>query len=299
MNGKERGWLLLCAELGTGSRPLRIAQLRQLRHRVRTTMPPEEAERDLTVDDLRALGYGMEAAQRIHGLLSRETELDAYLDAAKRYGIEPLTPANPDYPGSLRKRLGFDMPTVLFLRGDRSLLQRRAVSLTGSRQLLEPGRAFAEKVGRMAAREGYVLVSGNAAGADSTAQEACLEAGGSVISVLADSLSEHEPRPNQLLLCEDGWHLGFSSERALKRNRLIYALAGLRFVAQSANGCGGTWRGATESLGKGLHIFVLDDGSEASRALARQGGTLLSRGALRELSTLYPSRLGLFPEADL
>ena len=286
MNARERGWLLLCGELGTRQRPLTISQAKQLRHRVRMTMPPEQPDRELTTEYLQGLGYGAETAQRIHSLLNREAELDACLDAAGRYQIEPMTPASPDYPSALRERLGSDMPPVLFLRGERSLLQKPAVSLTGSRQLLEPGRAFAEKVGRLAAREGYVLISGNAPGADSVAQTACLEAGGSVISVLSDSLAEHTPASNQLLLCEDGWHLPFSSERALHRNRLIYALAGLRLVAQTSAGCGGTWRGASEALRRGMPVFVCDDGSDGAKALAAQGAELLSIEKLQELSTL-------------
>ena len=57
MNGRERGWLLLCGELGTRQRPLTIAQAKQLRHRVRMTIPPEEPERELTVEYLQGLGY--------------------------------------------------------------------------------------------------------------------------------------------------------------------------------------------------------------------------------------------------
>ena len=296
MNGRERGWLLLCGELGTRQRPLTLSQVKQLRHRVRSTLPPEEPERELTLEYLQKLGYGTETAYRIHALLSREAELDACLDAARQYQIEPMTPASPDYPSALRKRLGWNMPPVLFLRGDRSLLQKRAVSLTGSRQLSEPNRAFAEKVGRLAAREGYVLISGNAPGADTVAQEACLEAGGSVISVLPDSLADHAPASGQLLLCEDGWQLSFSSERALRRNRLIYALAGLRLVAQTSAGCGGTWRGATEALRQKLSVFVCDDGSEGAQALAGQGAELLPAEKLQELSTLRPGRPTLFSE---
>ena len=74
------------------------------------------------------------------------------------------------------------------------LFRSPAVALVGSRELRAENRKFAAAVGYRAAEEGLTLVSGNARGADRTAQEACLAAGGRVISIVADELSRSEER---------------------------------------------------------------------------------------------------------
>ena len=112
---------------------------------------------------------------------SRERALERYLAEAEKHGVVPLTRITAAYPPQLAEKFGVSCPPVLFARGDLLLLRRRSIALVGSRALLEPGRQFARRVGALAAREGYVLVSGGAAGADTEAQEACLAAGGSVI----------------------------------------------------------------------------------------------------------------------
>ena len=87
------------------------------------------------------------------------------------------------------------------------------VALVGSRELREENWKFAAEVGRQAALQGYVLVSGNARGADRTAQEACLAAGGKVICVVADDLWKQPLRENILYLSEDDFEEGFSAQR--------------------------------------------------------------------------------------
>ena len=153
MTAAERGFLLLCAELGDGQKPLTPAQFRTLRARILSrTAEPEDPDRPLTEADLRALGYDEAFASRLFALISRETELERYLDLAAEQGIHPLTRVSPAYPARLR-RLGDLAPAVLFCRGERALLDRPAVALVGSRDLSSTGAAFARRVGELAAPE--------------------------------------------------------------------------------------------------------------------------------------------------
>ena len=101
-------------------------------------------------------------------------------------GCHPISRVGEEYPQSIHNRLGLDAPGCLWSRGDLELLQKPAVALVGSRDLAPDNLAFAKEVGRQAARQGYVLVSGNARGADRAAQDSCLEAGGEVIAIVAD-----------------------------------------------------------------------------------------------------------------
>lgn len=301
MTAAERGFLLLCAELGDGRKPLTPAQFRALRAGVLAgTRAEGNAERALTLDDLRALGCEPSFAERVLDLLGRERELDRYLSVAEELGIRPLTRVSPQYPSRLR-RLGDAAPAVLFCRGALSLLERPAVALVGSRELSPAGERFARKVGALAAAEGFVLVSGNARGADRTAQDACLAAGGSVLAVLPDGLHEHAPDSARICyLCEWGWHLPMVGYRALERNRLIHALGEKTLVAQSHLN-GGTWSGSEENLRRGWSpLFVHDDGSPGCAALISLGANAVQLEALCSLRTLEPAwiPLGSAPDAE-
>ena len=294
MTAAERGFLLLCAELGDGQKPLTPAQLRTLRVRVLARDPEAPVpDRPMDAADLRALGYDRAMAARIAALLDREKALETYLSVAAELGIRPLSRVSPDYPPRLR-RLGDAAPAVLFCRGNAALLSRPAVALVGSRELTASGRAFAERVGLLAAREGFVLVSGNAKGADQTAQAACLAAGGAVVAVLPDGLREHPPENERIVyLCRDGWHLPMAPYRALDRNRLIHALGEKTLAAQSRR-TGGTWSGSEENLRRGWSpLFVNADGGPGCAALAVMGATPVRLCELESLSSLQPLMLPL------
>jgi predicted Rossmann fold nucleotide-binding protein DprA/Smf involved in DNA uptake len=291
----ERGFLLLCADLGDGRKPLTPAQLRTLRARVLArTGETEDPNRPMTAADLRALGYDEAFSARVSELLGRERELISYLSVAAELGIRPLTRISESYPARLRC-LGDAAPAVLFCRGNAVLLNRPGVSLVGSRELSPEGARFARRVGELAAAEGLVLISGNARGADQAAQEACLSAGGSVAAVLPDGLQDHTPENDRIVyLCEWGWHLPMAGYRALERNRLIHALGEKTLVAQS-HLSGGTWSGSEENLRRGWSpLFVHDDGSEGCGALISLGGVPVKPESLHSLRGLEPAwiRLG-------
>ena len=286
--------LLLCADLGDGQKPLTPAQFRRLRVHVLARPEGEApAERTLEEADLRALGLEASFARRVAALLDREAALDAYLRVGRELDVSPATRVSPHYPARLRL-LGQDAPTVLFCRGDSSLLQRPAVALVGSRELTEAGRTFARRVGELAALEGFVLVSGNARGADQTAQEACLAAGGAVISVLPDSLADHDPAGERVLfVSEQGWHLPIAPYRALDRNRLIHALGEKTLAAQSRL-TGGTWSGSLENLRRGWSpLFVNEAGGPGCARLIALGANPVRLETLDSLRALTPAQLPL------
>ena len=285
MNGAERGFLLLTSHLGNPVRkPLTVAQFRVLTERMQAVSRNPE-ERDLMPDDLKALGYGADMAERIVELLSEEELLDYYLQKSKKLGCVPVTRVSEGYPLVVRKRLGPDSPGCLWARGDGALLKEPTVSLVGSRELREENWRFAAEVGCQAALQGYVLVSGNARGADRAAQDSCLAHGGKVISVVADELWKQPVRENVLYLSEDGYEETFSSQRALSRNRVIHALGLKTFVAQSGLKTGGTWDGTVKNLRFGWSpVFCFDDGSEAMELLLRMGAAPVTMG---ELNSIY------------
>ncbi|MBQ9930659.1 MAG: DNA-protecting protein DprA [Oscillospiraceae bacterium] len=297
MRAAERGFLLLSSCLGDPMRkPLTTSQLRILADRMWKMDFPTE-ERELEMADLIALGYGRPMAARILKLLSDGAVLDHYLQIARRKGCTPLTRITGGYPLILRQRLALESPGVLWTKGELSLLAQPKIALVGSRDLHERNAAFAREVGEQAARQGYVLVSGNARGADRTAQEACLNAGGSVIIVVADSLIQQKTQDRVLYISEEDYDLPFSTQRALSRNRVIHALARLTFVAQSSYQTGGTWDGTVRNLqGVWNDVFCFDDGSAAVKELCQMGAKPVKLDALRDFSGLPQGDKSLFEQ---
>lgn len=295
MNPRERGFLLLCGKLGDPERkPLTTAQLRLLAQRA-ALLPPPEKGAQLRLEHLLSIGIEQKLSEHILQLLDDELQLDAYLEKAKKNGCVPLAWVSEEYPPILRKRLGFDAPGCLWFKGDLNLLKKPAVSLVGSRNLKGPNRRFAREVGIQAARQGFALVSGNAAGADTAAQNACLEAEGCVISVVANMMMDQPLEKNVLYVSEDGFDEGFSTPRALHRNHTIHAWGEITFVAQCGLEKGGTWNGSIQNLRKNWSpIFCLKDGSASSLALEGFGATLITPESLQNFSSLSKGQISFF-----
>ena len=266
MRQTERGLLLLCCPLGDAmAGALSLAQARELSRRARAAgIGEEDPLRDVTVKDVRRLGYSEYEAGHIVLLLGRERQLDGYLLAAEKAGVTVITRLDTRFPRRLRDQLGARCPAALFCRGDLA--------------------------GRLAAREGFTLCSGDAMGADRTAQEACLSNGGSVLIFPATELVYCPIRKNTLYAAEGGFELGFSAQRALGRNRFIHAMGEKTLVAQTGFGKGGTWSGSLDNLQHEYSpLFVFDDGSEGARALCARGATPVQ--ALTSLQALTPAQL--------
>ena len=295
MNPREAGFLLLGSCLGDPARrPLTPPQLQRLAARVRLHPIPGADEEELTPAHLFKLGCSHSEAEHIVSLLSETDRLSAYLDRAGALGLQCLTRANPRYPRRLMRALGDRAPSVLWFDGNLDLLQRTGLSLVGSRELRPENRAFAQAAGLQMARQGYVLVSGGARGADAAAQASCLTGGGQVIAVLAGPLTGASHR-NLLLCCEDSFDLPFSPARALSRNRLIHILGEKTLVAQAAFGSGGTWAGATENLRRGWSpVFCFTDGSPGAKALLERGATGVTISQLTDCSSLQPAQTVFF-----
>ena len=287
MTGAERGFLLLCSHLGNPERrPLTAPQLRKLSRRVRDR-EKAPGDRELEASDLTALGYAPWEAAHILALLDEADLLERYLAKAAKFGCMPLTRLTPGYPQRILEALGDEAPGCLWARGDLSILNKPGIALVGSRDIHPENERFARQVGTEAARQGLALISGNARGADRIAQNACLAAGGQVISIVADALTDHTPVRNVLYLSEEGFDLEFSAQRALSRNRCIHALGLSAIAAQCSLGTGGTWDGSVKNLRFGWSpLYVFDDGSDSAELLVQMGAVKADFADLKNLRKL-------------
>lgn len=297
MTGREQGFLLLTSQLGIpGRKVLTTAQLRTLGNRVRSANW-QDRDRELTADDLLALGYSREMARQILVLLEDGQLLDYYCQQGKKQDCYPLSRVSDAYPRRIYQALGQESPGCLWYKGDLSILQMPAISLVGSRDLNPDNQRFAQEIGRQAALQGYALVSGNARGADREAQNACLWAGGKVISVVADSLAAQSARENVLYISEEDFDAEFSAARALSRNRCIHSLGQMTFVAQCGYQKGGTWDGTVKNLRFSYSpVFCYADGSPAQQLLADMGASAVELLDLQNLAGLRPKTSNLFDQ---
>jgi predicted Rossmann fold nucleotide-binding protein DprA/Smf involved in DNA uptake len=229
------------------------------------------------------LGLEVGEAERLSALMRRAGPVSIDLERLADRGIWAMSALDPDYPSRLITTLGSGAPPVLFGSGERKILDQGGLAIIGSRDVDEEATEFAAHLARAAARGDTIVISGAARGIDTTAMAAALQAGGSVVGVLADTLDRRirdadvrEAISDQRLVLITPYvpSAGFSVRSAMGRNKVVYGLADAAVVVASALGEGGTWTGATEALKIGqTPVFVRFD--------TRDGGSrgLLERGA--------------------
>lgn len=280
--------LLLCSHLGLAPdqelAPLTLREWNQIARKLQAADLRPAALLEWRAAELQAqLSLSAEEAGRIAALLERGGALAILLERLEALGIRPLTRADADYPQRYRQRLKDSAPAVLFYAGEKALLGQPGIAVVGSRHFDEVGQECARFIGNACGLSGLVLYSGGARGVDTLSMESALEARGTAVGVLADSLEQASrrwssalQRGDLCLLTPYSPNAGFSVGAAMGRNRLIYCLADYAIVVASDAESGGTWAGATEALQHGwVPVFALaHDNMPAGNRL------LLQRGAL-------------------
>ena len=160
--------------------------------------------------------------------------------------IETIPKKDPRYPPILRQIP--DPPPVLYGIGDLSLLQQRGLAAVGSRKCSEYGKRVAMQIGKTAAQNGIVLISGMAKGIDRFAHLGALRAGGKTIAVLGSGVDICYPSENRQLyeeIAQKGLLLSQfppgTQPRPYtfpQRNRIIAGLAEATVVAEAGTNSG-------------------------------------------------------------
>jgi predicted Rossmann fold nucleotide-binding protein DprA/Smf involved in DNA uptake len=239
---------------------------------------------DWNASDLQLhLALTLEESEHIVNLLARSGALAIALERLQSLGIHPITRADSDYPERYRQRLKDSAPAVLFYAGEKALLGQPGIAVVGSRHLDDAGQDCAKFVGNACGLSGLVLYSGGAKGVDTLSMDSALEARGTAVGILADSLEkvvrarqEALRRGDLCLVTPYSPNAGFSVGAAMGRNRLIYALADYAIVVASDAETGGTWAGATEAIKNSwVPVFALEH-----EQMPEGNKLLLQKGAL-------------------
>lgn len=234
-------------------------------------------------DLLGARGVGAEIASRICG---RRAEIDpaAEEEKASRLGARIITPADGDYPRSLREI--HDPPLALYVRGGTGGLAGRAVSVVGTRRASRYGADMAECLSHQLAQAGFVVVSGLARGIDTAAHQGALKAGGRTVAVLGSGLGCLYPAENAALagrIAEKGAVLseftpGRKPDRTTFaiRNRIVSGLS-MGVIVVEADMHSGAMITAREASEQGRTVFAVP--GRADSPLSRGPHDLLRNGA--------------------
>ena len=237
---------------------------------------------------LKKIGPAVDA-EKITALMGRGFMLSMAVEKWQGAGIWVTSRDEPDYPERLR-RLKQNAPPLIYGCGDKKLLGKGGLAIVGSREVDSAGEEFTRNVAAKAACDGLQIVSGGARGVDQIAMLSALEAGGTVVGVLADNLLRSAASGKAREPIQDGKltlispfdpEAGFNVGNAMQRNKQIYALADVGLVVSSGYNEGGTWSGAIEQLErlKLTPIFVRDgDVPEGNRQLLQRGASPFPSG---------------------
>jgi DNA processing protein len=222
----------------------------------------------------------------------------------------------PGYPAALAEDL--EPPPVLFVRGDLGALDRRRVTVVGTRHATALGRTVATDLGAHLATAGVAVVSGLASGIDAAAHRGAVAVDGAAPIAVVGSGPDHPyPMANAGLwsqVIERGVLLseappGAAAEpwRFPERNKILAALGELTVVVESRRR-GGSMITVDEAIARGRTVLAIpgsvrSPASEGPNHLLVEGGAGPARDGADVLSALGLETCGVLvfdhrPEPD-
>ncbi|MGA9396600.1 MAG: DNA-processing protein DprA [Azonexus sp.] len=229
---------------------------------------------------------------------------------AEQPGQHILTLADSAYPQALLEIP--DPPSLLYVRGNPALLQKRGLAIVGSRNATPQGQQTAETFARVLAGKGLAVISGLALGIDAAAHRGALAADGATIAVIGTGADRIYPARNKELALAIAGRGAIVSEFPLgtpaiaanfpRRNRIISGLSRGVLVVEAAPESGSliTARLAAE---QGREVFAIPGSIHSPVArgchkLIRQGAKLVetAQDILEELGNYGEPRDT--PQAD-
>ena len=214
----------------------------------------------------------------------RADAIDHSLQWASQPGQTILTLADAAYPPALLEIP--DPPSILYVRGNPDLLNRRGLAVVGSRNATPQGAQTAESFARHLAARGLCIVSGLALGIDAAAHKGALAAGGDTVAVIGTGADRIYPARNKELALAIADRGAIVSEFPLgtpavahnfpRRNRIISGLARGVLVVEAAPESGSliTARLAAE---QGREVFAIPGSIHSP--VARGCHKLIKQGA--------------------
>jgi DNA processing protein len=158
----------------------------------------------LAIVDRRVTGVDRadpELVDRLAAEVTREHVERAEQELDELLRTEPMvtfhTVLDDTYPTNLREV--YDRPPFVFVRGSLAAADEDAIAVVGTRRPSPEGREQARWLAAELAHRGVTVVSGLAAGIDTEAHTAALEAGGRTVAVMGTGIKRVYPAENVAL----------------------------------------------------------------------------------------------------
>jgi len=215
--------------------------------------------------------------KQISDLIEAKTKLpgNSFLaETVTNNGIEIIPVISSDYSKTLKENLKKSAPILLYIKGNKQILQENSIAIVGSRDASDIALEFTDNIAKQASKEFKVVVSGFAKGVDKQALDSAIACIGQSIIVLPQGIMTFESgfktyykqiiAGDVLVLSTFPPKAGWSKDLAMARNTIIYALAKEIYVAESKSSKnrqgnetkGGTYAGVMDGLKKGRTIYV-------------------------------------------
>jgi len=240
--------------------------------------------------------------------------IDEIVKNSKHCHSEIVVFDDPAYPNLLKQI--YDPPLIIFVQGNKDLLNKNQLAIVGSRSASISGRETAFEIAQQLVEVGLVVTSGLALGIDAAAHKGALTASASTIAVVATGLDSVYPARHRALAAQILENEGAIISEFLpgtlpkpghfpKRNRIISGLSEGVLVVEAALKSGSliTARCALEQNRDVFSIPSSIDNPQAKGChwLIKQGAKLVEATAdiIEELAFIDNSSLHLKQEQKL
>lgn len=206
-----------------------------------------------------------------------------------RKEIDIITINERVYPKRLKEI--YDAPVCIYIKGNKSILNKSIIGIIGCRQASEYGRKAAKYFSYNLSKKGIVIVSGLAKGIDSFSHIGTIEANGKTIAVVGNGLDIVYPKENYYLekriIQKEGaiiseYPLGVEPEKMNfpARNRIISGISNGLIVIE-AKRKSGTLITVDFALEQGRDVYVVPGNinsinSVGTNDLIKQGARLVT-----------------------
>ncbi|WNV91354.1 DNA-processing protein DprA [Umezawaea sp. Da 62-37] len=210
------------------------------------------------------------------------------IDGWRAEGIGLTTVLDDDYPVQLL--MVHQRPPFLTYRGHLDPADRHAVAVVGSRAASPRGLSVTREISTLLTKQDITVLSGMAAGVDTAAHRAALDAGGRTVAVVGTGLRHCYPVANaglQAELVRTGAVLSQflpdtgPSKRNFPMRNAVMSGCGIATVVVEAGEHSGTRIQARLALEHGRHVFLMPEvagGTTWGRDMARLPSTTVLTG---------------------
>ena len=233
-------------------------------------------------------GIGEEISNQVLNKKYR-TNLDKYEQYMKKNGIELIHIYDKYYPEKLKDL--YDKPIVLFVKGNKEILNSFSLAIIGCREYSKYGEEVTKEITEQITKNGIVTISGLARGIDSIAHKATIDARGKTIAVIGSPIDNIYPAENTKLANEiiknDGiivseYIVGSKTNKMNfpARNRIISGMSD-GVVVIEAKKKSGTMITVDFALEQGKEVFavpgnIANTNSKGTNELIKQGAKCIT-----------------------